>query len=147
MAAAASVVVRAFRFTRALRFRIAVSYVIFFAVLLAVLGVVFRKSLEVTFESQTTALLEDDWDAVKGYLRLGTPSGNEWFFDAFDPEEAFIVNRLRRIYMLADSEGHVLQWSPIIKASDSTNPLISSPSWPRKRKPSAFATTANIFRI
>jgi heavy metal sensor kinase len=113
MAAAASVIVRTFRFTRALRFRIAVSYVLFFTVLLAVLLVVFRKSLENTFDQQTRALLEDDWDAVKGYLRLGTANGNEWFFDAYDPDEAFIVNRLRRIYMLADSEGHALQWSPI----------------------------------
>jgi heavy metal sensor kinase len=113
MAAAATVIVRAFRFTRALRFRIAVSYVLFFTVLLTVLGVVARKTLKDTFESQTQFLLEDDWDAVKGYLRLGTPNGNEWFFDAYDPDSAFIVSRLRRIYMLADSEGHVLEWSPI----------------------------------
>src|ERR1051326_3099968 len=111
MAAAASVIVRTFRFTRALRFRIAVSYVLFFTVLLAVLLVVFRKSVENTFDQQTRALLEDDWDAVKGYLRLGTANGNECFLDAYDPDEAFIVNRLRRIYMLADSEGHALQWS------------------------------------
>ena len=111
MAAAAAVIVKAFRFTRGLRFRIAVSYVLFFAVLLTAVGVVFQKKLADIFDTQTQDLLKDDWDAVKGYLRLGTKTGPDWFFDAYDPDEAFIVSRLRRVYMLADSEGHVLQWS------------------------------------
>jgi len=113
MAAAASVIVRTFRFTRALRFRIAVSYVVFFTVLLAVLGVVFRQSLEKTFEDQTRYLLLDDWDAMKGYLQLGGKEGPIWFYDKNDPEEDFIVRRLMRIYMLADSEGHPLEFSDI----------------------------------
>lgn len=113
MAAAASVLVRSFRFTRALRFRIAVSYVLFFAVLLAVLGVVFRQSLQKTFDDQTQALLLDDWDAMKGYLQLSGKEGPTWFFDKNDPEEDFIVRRLTRVYMLADSEGHPLEYSEI----------------------------------
>lgn len=113
MAAAASVIVRAFRFTRALRFRIAVSYVVFFTVLLSVLGAVARKSLENTFEAQTESLLDDDWAAMKGYLRLGGKENDPWFYDKNDPEEDFIVERLRRVYMLADPAGHPLQWSEI----------------------------------
>lgn len=116
MAAAASVIVRAFRFTRALRFRISVSYVLFFTVLLAVLGVVFRQSLERTFADQTQALLLDDWDAMKGYLQLGGKEGTTWFFDKDDPEEDLIVRRLTHIYMLADSEGHPLEHSLIYES-------------------------------
>ena len=113
MAAAASVIVRAFRFTRALRFRIAVSYVVFFALLLAVLGVVFRQALDNIFQAQMEGFLNDDWDAMKGYLRLGGKEGPQWFFDKEDPEEDLIVRRLERVYMLADAEGHPLQYSDI----------------------------------
>src|ERR1700681_931338 len=113
MAAAASVLVRTFRFSRALRFRIAVSYVLFFMVLLAVLGVVFRQNLQTTFDSQTQALLLEDWDAMKGYLQLSGKEGPTWFFDKDDPEEDLIVRRLMHVYMLADSEGHPLEHSEI----------------------------------
>jgi heavy metal sensor kinase len=113
MAAAASAIVRVYRLTRALRFRIAVSYVVFFTVLLCVLGVVFRKSLESVFEAQIELLLSDDWDAMKGYLQLGGKEGPHWFWDKVDPEEDFIVRRLEHVYMLADSEGHPLQYSQV----------------------------------
>ncbi len=116
MTGAVSAFVRAFRFTRGLRFRIALSYVVFFTVLLSALGVVFRRSLEDIFEAQIEDLLQDDWNAARGYLRLGMKIGPDWFFDPYDPEESFIVSRLRRVYMLADSEGHVLEYSDIYKA-------------------------------
>ena len=115
MAAAASILVRAFRFTRALRFRIAVSYVVFFSILLVMLGIVFRQALENIFETQMQEVLNDDWAAVKGYLRFDPKEGIKWFYDAYDPEEDYIVRRLTRVYMLADSEGHPLQWSDIYK--------------------------------
>ena len=116
MAAAASAIAGAYRFTRGLRFRIALGYVVFFTLLLSVLGVVFRKSLQLIFETQIVDLLKDDWDAVKGYLRLGGGEGPHWFFDNYDPEEDFIVRRLQRVYILADSEGHPLQHSPIYES-------------------------------
>jgi heavy metal sensor kinase len=111
MAAAASAIVGAFRFTRGLRFRIAVGYVVFFTILLCVLGVVFRKSLQNIFLTQTQDLLEDDWEAAKGYLRID--AGPDWFFDRKDSEDNFIGSRLQRVYVLADSEGHPLNYSPI----------------------------------
>src|ERR1039457_7488510 len=105
MAAAASVIAGAYRFTRGLRFRIALGYVVFFTLLLSVLGVVFRKSLQLIFETQIVDLLKDDWDAVKGYLRLGGGEGPHWFFDNYDPEEDFIVRPLQGGDQLAGSEG------------------------------------------
>jgi len=47
---------------------------------------------------------------MKGYLKI---ERNQpiWFFDHDDPDEAFIVNRLRQVYFLADQTGEVLQYS------------------------------------
>jgi len=100
------------RFTRGLRFRLAVSYVFFFTLLLAFLGIVFRQTLSATFQSQMRSVLEEEWGAAKGYLRTGS-EGPNWIFDPEDPDESFIVNRIRRIYLLADTQGHALQHSEI----------------------------------
>ncbi|HLJ50064.1 MAG TPA: ATP-binding protein [Bryobacteraceae bacterium] len=113
MAAAASIFVHTYRFFRGLRFRIAVSYAVFFAVLLVAMGFALEKGLQTIFQDQVEELLKDDWDAVKGYLRLDTKVGPDWFFDPYDPEESYIVNRLQQVYLLTDSEGHVLQYSAI----------------------------------
>ena len=105
----------ALRFVRGLRFRLALSYVIFFAILLISLGVVFRATLSEILERQDEDVLEEEWGAVKGYLRFG-PFGPEWFFDRFDPDEAFIVERLRRVWLLTDTEGHPIQRSVIFES-------------------------------
>jgi len=112
MAKAMTAIGRALRFTRGLRFRLAVSYVFFFTLLLAFLGVVFRQTLSTTFKSQMQSVLEEEWGAAKGYLRTGS-AGPDWVFDTEDPDESFIVNRIRRIYLLADTQGHPLQHSEI----------------------------------
>jgi heavy metal sensor kinase len=102
-------------FTRGLRFRLAFSYVFFFTILLVLLGIVFRQTLSATFQAQMNSVLDSDWGAVKGYLRTGA-TGPDWFYDPDDPDEAFTVERLRRIYLLADTQGHVLQRSEIYEA-------------------------------
>jgi heavy metal sensor kinase len=99
-------------FTRGLRFRLAFSYVFFFAILLVLLGIVFRQTLSATFQAQMSNTLEEEWGAAKGYLRTGT-EGPNWFYDSKDPDETFTVERLRRVYMLADTQGHPLQYSVI----------------------------------
>jgi heavy metal sensor kinase len=103
---------KVFRFTRGLRFRLAFSYVFFFTILLVLLGIVFRQTLSATFKAQMESVLDADWGAVKGYLRTGA-TGPDWFYDRDDPDESFTVERLRRIYLLADTQGHVLQRSEI----------------------------------
>jgi heavy metal sensor kinase len=100
------------RFARGLRSRLAISYVVFFTILLVLLGIVFRQTLSTTFESEMESVLDEEWGAVKGYLRTG-PAGPDWFYDRHDPDESFTVERLRRIYLLADAQGHVLQRSEI----------------------------------
>jgi heavy metal sensor kinase len=105
----------ALRLARGLRFRLAFSYVFFFTILLVLLGVVFRQTLSATFQAQMRSVLDEDWVAAKGFLRTGA-SGPEMIFDKDDPDESFIVRRLQRVYLLADTEGHPLQWSSIYES-------------------------------
>ncbi len=106
---------RPFRFLRSLRFRLALSYVIFFSVLLVGLGIVFREVLRNNLDAQATGVLQEEWAAVKGYLRIDK-NGPEWFYDKKDPDESYTVERLRRVYLLADAEGHPLQWSNLYRS-------------------------------
>ena len=103
---------KALGWTRGLRFRLALSYVIFFSILLVLLGMLFRQILSGTFQSQMENVLDEEWGAAKGYLRTG-PEGPDWVFDEKDPDESFTVRRVQRIYMLADTQGHPLQHSEI----------------------------------
>src|SRR5579863_5268232 len=103
---------KAFGWTRGLRFRLALSYVIFFSILLVLLGLLFRQILSGTFQTQMESVLDEEWGAAKGYLRTG-PEGPDWVFDEKDPDESFTVRRVQRIYMLADTQGHPLQHSEI----------------------------------
>jgi heavy metal sensor kinase len=57
-------------------------------------------------------ILQEEWGAAKGYLRTGA-TGPDWFYDPMDPDESFTVERLRRVYLLADTQGHPLQHSLI----------------------------------
>ncbi|MGD1094515.1 MAG: ATP-binding protein [Bryobacteraceae bacterium] len=99
-------------FLRGLRFRLAVSYVLFFAVLLGVVGLLFRQILRDELLSESRTTVDADWDATKGYLQIRHEEP-VWVYDATDPEEDFIVERLRRVYLFTDSEGNVLQNSDI----------------------------------
>jgi heavy metal sensor kinase len=99
-------------FLHGLRFRLTVSYVLFFAVLLVLIGVLFRQNFKNEAESDVRATVEADWAATKGYLQIANEEP-VWVADESDPEEAFIVERLRRVYLLADSDGDVLQDSVI----------------------------------
>jgi heavy metal sensor kinase len=103
---------KALGWTRGLRFRLALSYVLFFTVLLVLLGILFRQILSGTFQSQMENVLDEEWGAAKGYLRTG-PEGPDWIFDEKDPDESFAVRRVQRVYMLADTQGHPLQHSEI----------------------------------
>jgi heavy metal sensor kinase len=103
---------KALRLTRGLRFRLAFSYVFFFTILLVLLGIVFYQTLSATFQSQMESILQEEWGAAKGYLRTGA-EGPNWFYDSQDPDETFTVERIRRVYLLADTQGHALQRSLI----------------------------------
>src|SRR5580658_1287502 len=96
---------RAFGWTRGLRFRLALSYVIFFSILLVLLGLLFRQVLSGTFQTQMENVMDEEWGAAKGYLRTG-PEGPNWFSDEKDPDESYTVRRVHQVYMLADTQGN-----------------------------------------
>src|SRR5271163_3145344 len=97
-------------FFRSLRFRLTLSYVLFFSVLLVAIGLLFQKTLQLGMDDDSRATLEEEWVAAKGYLHIefGKPV---WIADPTDPEEAYIVERLRHVYLLTDSNGTVLEHS------------------------------------
>ena len=105
----------ALRLSRGLRFRLALSYVVFFSILIVMLGLVFRQTLSTILDSQVQDILEEEFGAVKSYLRTGD-NGPDWFYDKSDPDETFTVERLRRVYLLTDTEGHPLQHSTIYQS-------------------------------
>ena len=95
------------RITRSLRFRLTVGYALFFCVMLIGVGAVYRRTLKASLDAQIRDGLEGEWAAVKGYLRIENGKAI-WFYDRDDPDESFMVERLRRVYVIADPQGHVL---------------------------------------
>ena len=98
------------RITRSLRFRLTLTYLVFFTIFLIFLGIFFRATLQSLHDSQLRSILNEEWAAVRGYLRIEKGKIN-WYYDRADPEEAIIVDRLQQIYLLTDQNGTVLQVS------------------------------------
>ncbi|MEQ1949604.1 MAG: ATP-binding protein [Bryobacteraceae bacterium] len=101
---------RATNVVRGLRFRLTVSYVLFFSVLLVGIGLLFRQTLRSQLDDDVRVTLEEEWGAAKAYLRIENKRPI-WVADSSDPEEAYIVERLRRVYLLTDSTGYLLEHS------------------------------------
>ncbi|HWQ56261.1 MAG TPA: heavy metal sensor histidine kinase [Bryobacteraceae bacterium] len=100
------------RLTRGLRFRLTAGYALFFALVLIGVAALFRSRLESSLDEQMREVLLQEWAAMKGYLQIRDRQPR-WFFDRDDPDESFIVERLRRVYMLADAKGNPIQWSTV----------------------------------
>src|SRR5579872_1721432 len=100
---------------RGLRFRLTISYLLLFSALLVVIGLYFRHNLQVQTEGDVRAVLEEVWGEAKGYLKIENyrPS---WTADQTDPEDAHIVDRLRYVILLTDSDGNVLLDSPVYES-------------------------------
>ncbi len=96
---------------RGLRFRLTFSYLLLFSALLVVIGLYFRHNLEVQTEGDVRAVLEEVWGEAKGYLRIEN-ARPLWTADPDDPEDAHIVDRLRLVLLLTDSNGNILIDSP-----------------------------------
>jgi heavy metal sensor kinase len=103
------------RLFKGLRFRLALSYAIFFAVLLTGFGFVLRGMLRNVIETTVEGLLDEEWAATKGFLRISPVGQIEWTYDPNDKEEAAIVERLRLVYMIADDKGEVLESSEMYR--------------------------------
>jgi heavy metal sensor kinase len=100
---------------RGLRFRLTLSYALFFGIFLVLLGAFIQRGLEAVLEARMKETVEEEWGAVKGYLRI-EHNRPLWFYDSEDPEEAAIVERLRRILLLTDLKGQVVEVSNAYRA-------------------------------
>lgn len=104
-----------YRFTAGLRFRIALSYAVFFSLVAAGVGVYYRYRLSAILDSQNRDHLEQDWAALKGFLHVHSAGRSKahavWSFDRDDPDASAAVTRLRRAYLLANAGGQVIEGS------------------------------------
>lgn len=124
-----------------LRARLTLYFAAASAVVLTGVGFLFRSTLDSTLNANTTLILEQEWATVRAYLRLGAGKP-EWIYDSADSEESFIVQRVRRIFMLANSQGRVLEASEVysrigIESADEILTLAgrSKPIWRTRTDP------------
>ena len=75
--------------------------------MLIAVGAIYRQKLAATLDAQIRDGLEQEWAAVKGYLRI---ENNKpiWYYDRDDPDESAIVERLKRVYIVTNADGNVL---------------------------------------
>jgi heavy metal sensor kinase len=129
------------RITRGLRFRLTLSYALFFTLLLAIAGLIFLKFLQGSLTSSTKDNLDQEWAAMKGFLRIvnGKP---QWFYDQEDLDETYIVSRIRRVYLITNAYGSVLQSSDTYASFGEDTPdevraalASKEPTWKIKHTP------------
>jgi hypothetical protein len=95
--------------------RIAAGFVAFVAVVLAGLGVFFQSYLRHQAEWTAQTALDADWGSAMGYLRFENQHPL-WVYDRNNPNESYTVQRLRRVYLLADERGAPLEHSAIYES-------------------------------
>ena len=99
------------RIARGLRFRLTASYLVFFTVMLALIGVGFRNTLARIQQAQLRDMIDADWAALKGYLQV-SEDGVRWRWNSDNAQEEFVVEGLRRVFLLTDEEGKIIDISP-----------------------------------
>lgn len=101
---------RSVKLFRTLRFRLASTFLVLLAVVLAIVGVVGTSTLRSLLETQSEQILREEMGAMRGYLHFdqGRPY---WFADPSDPEEQATIGRLMTVYVIADENGNPAQGS------------------------------------
>lgn len=98
------------RSARGLRMRLVLSYALLFAIVFTSVGLLFREALTVTINQQSERLLDEAWVALKGYLKVRNGE-LVWAYDPEQAEESYTVERLRRVLLLADLNGQIIEIS------------------------------------
>jgi len=93
---------------RSLRFRLVISYVVVFGLLLGGVGLVFHYDLTHTIDRLQRELIDEDWDAAAGFLDIRNGQAT-WTVDPRKPDHSFIVDRLRRNLLIAGPDGSILE--------------------------------------
>ncbi len=99
------------RKTRGLRFRLTASYALFFSLLIVFSAVIIRQFLATSQNQQSQEAIEQQWAALKATLRV--ESGHPlWFADPHDPDEARTEAELKQVFLLANTDGSIINISP-----------------------------------
>ncbi|MBI4890425.1 MAG: HAMP domain-containing protein [Acidobacteria bacterium] len=93
-----------------LRYRLTASYVLLLALVLTSVGLIFRQALGVAFHMHSERVLAEQWSALHGYLRI-QDGELVWLYKPGATQEEYDVGRLRRVLMLAEPDGDVLEIS------------------------------------
>jgi len=94
--------------TRGLRFRLTAGYALFFVVVLGLVAAVFQARLTSVLDDQAKNLVNQQWAAMKGYLRIEKNAQAFWYYEADDDDESRIVLNIKRVYFIADRNGNVI---------------------------------------
>src|SRR5260370_5173466 len=86
------------------------------AVLLIIAATLRYKWARSSLEGQAHDALNQEWVAMKGYLRIEQNPQNRkiegaWYYDSNDQDEAAAVSRIREACLIADENGQVLHES------------------------------------
>ena len=95
---------------RSLRLRLTISYILLLLVVLASIGAVFQQVLRRIVRQQAERVLTEEWGVLLAYLRL-EDGRVAWAYDPEDPEQAFTIQRLQGVLLVADSDGRILEAS------------------------------------
>ena len=114
------------RASRGLRFRLTATYAALFVVL--VVGAVWlaRAQLSASLQTQATDSLDEDWTALKGsILRIERDPDSGayeayWYYDKDDPDETTVVLDLKKVLLITDSIGKVIQDHETQEPAEST---------------------------
>lgn len=103
--------------TRGLRFTLTAVYTIVFTLLLIGVALFFRHNLTSNLNEQHRDDLDQNWAIVKAYLRIVNDNGQQnfhpiWFADPNDTEESAAVAAVKKVYLIADAQGHIMEGSP-----------------------------------
>jgi heavy metal sensor kinase len=112
---AVSPIARLIQQLRGLRFRLTASFIIFFTIVLLTAGFVFRALLKEVMQNDVGQVLNEEWGAMLGFLRIEIEDGEyvaHWYNDPSDPEERVVVDRIREYYLLANADGRIIDRSP-----------------------------------
>ncbi len=77
------------------------------------MALTFRQTLSSSLRDQAHEDLEQRWGALKGYLRIEGDNKLAWLFDDQDPDENNIRASVQKVYMIADDQGEVKEFSTI----------------------------------
>ena len=103
------------RVSRGLRFRLTAAYAALFVILLVSAAWLARTQLASSLQTLAADSLDEDWTALKGNIlrieRAPDSGAYEayWYYDKDDPDEITTVLDIKKVLLIADSSGKVIQ--------------------------------------